>query len=166
VLSRATARIRFLGVLHALFRESISITDLGALLDAFRTLAPEHQDPIELAEAVRSVVRPVASGVADGAKLMALAPVFEETIERGVVESNGQRVLSLPHHTGQQLRAAVRRSLGGLGDEPATIVTRRQGLRPYVRRLLEIDFPRVKVLNFRELPRPVRQKLTAEVEYP
>lgn len=165
VLPDTSARIRLLGVLHELLGESIPITNFDMLLDAFRREAPRHGEPTDLVEAIRATLPPAASRNTDRVKLLGLAPAFEAAIQQALIASDGRRVLALPYQTAQALLAAVERSLDGI-DDAAAIVTRQPGLRPYVSRLLAVRFSRVSVVGDRELPRPVRQRVTTLVPYP
>ena len=60
----------------------------------------------------------------------------------------------MPTHEASQLRETVRAELAAGDDGRAALVVRQAGLRPFVRRLVELDFPDLPVIEAGELVRP------------
>ena len=61
----------------------------------------------------------------------------------------------MPTHEAPELRESIRAELAAEGDDGrAALVVRQAGLRPFVRRLVELDFPDLPVIEAGELSRP------------
>jgi hypothetical protein len=143
---------RFIEVVRSLLLEALPITPLAVL--AHRYLGSVEMPAVELAEALRAAPA-VRERIAHGAAswtLLALSEDCEARI-RGCVHREGDAaVLALEPELTQEILTAVRNEVGALPDgaQPAVVVEDGR-LRPFVRNLLVLEFPRLRVVARREL---------------
>ena len=95
---------------------------------------------------------------------MALSDEFESVVGLSVREREGKRFLAIAPAVAQNLLSELRARLGGVEQEDAALVVRQPGLRPFMRRLFESEFPWLPVLAEHELA-PGLAPLAAQVEY-
>lgn len=149
VLRDGARQWRLVLVLRHLLREGVPIRDLGPVLAALA--AAPGEEPLLIAERTRSGLRPIIAAQVHGGLLYALSEHIERTIAEASRPRAGRTFLALEPEPTQELLAAVRNALPE-GDQIGTIVTQRPGIRPFVRRLFEIEFDRLRVLARNELP--------------
>ena len=85
-----------------------------------------------------------------------LGPSFVRAMETGVFEDGHGQVLGLSPELGQEMLSAVRTEISKLGKEatnPVVIVDDWR-LRPFMRRLTELEFPHLAIVARRELIEP------------
>lgn len=145
------ARRRLTQVLQELLKEEVSVRDLSAILATFAETNPKYREVTEVAESVRMALRPSLPGNQEGRQLTKLSPEFEATVSRWVWERDGTRFLALPHGEYRQLLGATREYIAGHSVRNPVLVVRESGLRPFVRRLIEGEFPSLPVLAEKEL---------------
>jgi type III secretory pathway component EscV len=142
------ARIRFLQMLRALLEEEVSIARLSTLLTIFAEQNPRCSELSEIVEHARRALRAELPGNDLGRNPVALSPAFEAEVARWVQTLDGRSFLAMPPETAQALLAAFRTAHDGAADQ--IVVVRDVRLRPFVRRLLVVEFPLVPVLSWPE----------------
>jgi type III secretion protein V len=144
-------------VLRRLVEEDIGIRDLKGILEALARAPATERDPLALAEHVRSELRRSITfrltGGASALEVILLDPAIEETIRGAVSRSSAGSFLALAPAAARDVVTAVKRALrDDAGAETHTgVVLTRPDIRRHVRKLLETDLPRVRVLSFAEL---------------
>jgi len=156
-----SAKLRFTQVLQGLVRESVPITDLLTILGAFQTHGATDQEVIRVIEAVRQQIKADLPGNDTSKSFLYLSPGFEKEMKKWVWDRDGRVFFAIPPEPTQQLLSAVR----GAVDEKSVIVTRTAVLRPFVRRLIELEFPHVMVLSSSELRPDLRERASGTIEY-
>ena len=140
-------------VLRRLVDEQVSIRDLRAVLEALAS-SPKH-DPADLVEAVRAKLRrPMTYALTRGARELdayLLEPTVEETIRRGVIRSDTGSILSLAPAAARDIKGAFSEAISSREPGALRVVLAPADIRRYVRKLLEADFPEVRVVCAAEL---------------
>jgi hypothetical protein len=161
-ISNPTVTNRFLQVLRGLVREAVPITRLPALLKSFHE-QPATADVIKLVESARQTIKDQLPGNNASLEFLGPSDKFENEIQRYVAKVDGKAFLQIPPQEAQKMLAQVRSAIGDRKQSALAVVTR-ASTRPAFRRLIELEFPRVAVLSFKELcvDWPVR---ISEIEY-
>ncbi len=144
-------KVRFVQVLQALVKEGVPVVDLGTILTIFAEENPGSSEVTDIVEKVRFALRPHLPGNEGDRLLVGLSSEFEEVVRRGIGEQQGKRFLAIPPQETQELLSAVRSGLARQSGKRLALVLRDFALRPFVRRLTEIEFPLLPVLSQREL---------------
>lgn len=142
--------LTFLRVTRALVDESITLADLGPIVDAFVRANRTSEDVIEMIEAVRERVRERLPGADGSVLLVGLPESFEAELASFVRPDGRTRCLALPPEVATSLRAAVADRFAGTPPRSALVVAK-PGLRPFVRMLVRDALPSVAVLARSEL---------------
>jgi tetratricopeptide (TPR) repeat protein len=145
------SRVRMTHVVQDLLREGVAVADLTVILASFRAANQPASGLSEIVERVRADLRPALPGNQEGLRRIALPEEFESILALCVEEVDGKRFLSIPPEVAQNLLGILRAGLDGVERGDAAIVVRQPGLRPFVRRLAEIEFPSLPVLAEQEL---------------
>ena len=164
-LRDSRARVRFMQVLQGLVKEAAPITNLSIILESFRQQSARNKEVIPLIEAARGAIKNELPGNDGLFELFYLSPAFEEEVNRWLCNLDGKVFFAIPPEETQALLAAFRSAVEGHKQSRLTVVTRLERNRPFVRRLIEIEFPRVTVLSAAELRPGLRDKMSGTVEY-
>jgi flagellar biosynthesis component FlhA len=152
----------FVRSLRRLLGERMPLANAKAILTAFAATWTPGGDPIAVAEAIRFALREELPGNRAEARLVPTASAFETALDQWIDRSNGQNVLAMAPVARDELLAALRAGLGGTTDgRPVTVVVGRPELRPFLARLVALEFPRVDVLAERELSDSRRPELAS-----
>lgn len=143
---------RFVEVARSLLLEALPIAPLDALAE--RYLALIDGEAVDIAEELR--VLPAVQGPirrdAASATLFVLGDACEARIRDGVRREGDAAVLALEPAPTQDLLSAVRGEVGAHADGVLQVlVVEDWRLRPFVRNLLVLEFPRLRVVARREL---------------
>ncbi|HXK03299.1 MAG TPA: FHIPEP family type III secretion protein [Verrucomicrobiae bacterium] len=171
VLPDIPCRLRFMRLLQALVTENVPVKDLDSILDAVRcTPTGPGADLLPWVEAVRLKLRDRLPGNNVQSEFFWLSPRFEEQIFQGIARLDGsgdplrtRTLFSLLPETAQDLFKAVRATLGQ-SERHEVIVTRTEGIRPFVRRLIQLEFPYVQTLSLAELRPNLRDKVRRTID--
>jgi hypothetical protein len=142
------ARIRLVAVVRLLAAEQVPLVDLAPVLHALAK-TDRNAEPAAIAESVRAALRTNLPG-AQHSRVRMLPPQLEDRIDSWLQVRDGKRFLAAPVEELEIVRAAIRGQL--VGDMRTPLVVLTLGLRPFVRRLVALDFPLVPVLARSELP--------------
>jgi FHIPEP family protein len=171
VLPDVRWRLKFTRLLQELAAENVPINDFDTILGILsRTPTGSGPDLLPWVEAVRLGLRERLPGNHAESEFFWLSPRFEEEILAGVEQQNGssdllgsKTLFSLSPETAQDLLAAVRSVLSD-SERPPVLVTRAEGIRPFVRRLIRIQFPYVHTLSLTELHGNLRDSVRRMIE--
>jgi type III secretion protein V len=143
-------------VLRRLVEEQVSIRDLRTILQALAEWAPVEKDPVVLTEYVRMALKRYLTHKHAGETGTLVVHLLDAPIEdavRGAVQrTSSGSYLALEPDVSREILDAVRRGVGETapGAAPPVILTQME-IRRYVRRLIEVEHPRVAVLSYQEL---------------
>lgn len=163
-LPQREAKNRFTEMLHWLAKEGAPVSDLALLSEVFQRHAADREDVVPAVEAARLALRDKLPGNEPGNRFWELSAEFEQEIAQNLRQSGGRTFLALEPLPTQNLLSAVREALQGQPQWKTVLVTRGEGLRFYLRRLLEIEFPRVRILSFPELKPEWRKRIGGRIE--
>jgi type III secretion protein V len=141
-------------VLRRLVEERQSIRDLKGILEALALVAASERDALNLAEFVRSqqrrsITHALTRGRAE-LNVVLLDAALEETIRGAVSRTSAGSFLTLAPAAGRDIVTALKRALEPLGTTSAPVLTQ-PDIRRFVRKLLEVDFPELRVVSYAEL---------------
>jgi type III secretory pathway component EscV len=144
--------IRFRGVVTSLLDEQLQCGPMGVLANRYLELSARPS--YEIVEQLRCGDAALSSITQDAArwKVYTLAPGFVESIGTQIVREGDAAVLALEPELAQEALSAVRSAIGPDqhdGEIPVILVEDWQ-IRPFVRKLIELEFPHVRVVARRE----------------
>lgn len=143
------ARVRFLGGLHLLLRESVPVADLDTLLEVFEQ--SEGQELAAVVEEARFALRGEIPAAEPSRTFVRLSSAVESALARSVVTREGKRFLSLDPEWAQMFTRAAAAALEGLNLREVSVVAEQEEVRPYLWTLMSTGFPGVSVVAAREL---------------
>ncbi len=143
-------------VLQRLVREEVSIRDIKGILEAVSEWGRVESEPLQLTELVRSsMARQICFKYArsDGKLIVyQVEPEIQQAITESVRHTPTGSYLGLSPDMQTDILEAIRNQLG---DRPLTaqtpVILTEPDVRPYFRRLVEVEFPEAAVLSIREL---------------
>jgi type III secretion protein V len=150
-LPDATAQQRLLQVLQALLREQVPIKQLDAILTEFATASNAQLDVIEITERVRMALRADLLGNATTRTLIKLPQPLEQMIAEGIRRQNGKVFLALTPERTQEFLSKFRNEVDDRSEHTLTLVVSTSALRPFVKRVVELEFTTLPVLAETEL---------------
>ncbi len=160
------AKRRLNKVLHYLVKESVPLMNLALILKTFGEYNFGTEDIIPIVEALRLAMKEELPGNRPGYHFLELSPEFEEEIQYYIHQSNGKKFLAIEPQTTQNILTAFRKAVQPYSQWKTVVVTRDEkdeGIRFYVRQLIQLDFPRINVLSFRELKPELRKQISASI---
>jgi flagellar biosynthesis component FlhA len=150
VLPDDAARLRFGRVLRALVREGVSIAPLGEILRAIQAGGLPHDDVHDAVRNVRLQLAKQLPGNGSRAPRGYAPESFESGISPWIVTQDGRLYLDIPPQVTQALMAEIREFLQHQAPN-VTLIARDARIRPFMRQVVEIEFPRVFVIAEEEL---------------
>jgi type III secretion protein V len=155
VVPKPVALTQLADVLRRLVEERQSIRDLKGILEALSLVAHAEKDPLNLAEFVRSQQRrAITHSLTRGGRdlsVVLLEPMIEDTIRAAVSRTSAGSFLTLAPAAGRDIVTAVKRALEPLGQTPPPPILTQPDIRRFVRKLLEVDLPEIRVVSYAEL---------------
>lgn len=164
-LPDSSAKVRFLQALQGLVRESVPIVNLQRILESFSTNGLKDPEIIRVIEAIRATLSDILPGNDKSYNVLTLSPTFEEEIKRWLQREEGKIFFAILPEQTQELLSAVRDFIGERNQERFVIVTQDADIRPFVRRLIELEFPRIMVLSSNELKPDLRGNVSGVITY-
>jgi len=169
-LTRNVPLPRLTEVLKRLVREDISIRNLRQIAHGLIDWAPREKDTVLVTEYVRTCLsRYISYRFADedgSLSAVVLHPTVEEQMRQAIRQTSGGTVLMLNPATSQQIAAQIGNALQPFVQaDPArsVVLLTSLELRPYLRKLTEIELGRVPVLSYQELVPTIRVNTLATV---
>lgn len=170
-LQRNVPVARLAEVLKRLVREDISIRNLPEIAHSLIEWAPREKDTVMLTEYVRTRLSRYIShrfAGADGSlSAVVLHPSVEEQMRQAIRQTSGGAVLMLNPATSrqiaEQIQQALRPFVAAHGDAQSAVLLTSLEIRPYVRKLTEIELGRVPVLSYQEILPTMRVNTLASV---
>lgn len=145
-------------ILRRLIQENISIKDMKSIIEAIAEHAAMENDPIMLTEYVRSSLKRYIAWkyASDNSLLMVylVDPQLEMLIQDNIHQSSTGNFLALDPSISQRIIENARELFNknsNLNHQPPIFLTQME-IRPFLKRLLNIEFPEAIVLSYQELP--------------
>lgn len=165
VVPKVVSLYQLTEVLQRLVREGISIRDMKGVLEALSEWGRVESDALQLTELVRSsLARQICFKHArsDGRLIVyQVDPEIQQTVSESIRHTSTGKYISLAPDIQQEILLAIRRQLANRPPtaSPAVVLTEPE-VRPYLRRLVELEFPDAAVISMRELaaevmPQPI-----------
>lgn len=156
VVPKVVNLFQFTEVIQRLVRESVSIRDLKGIIEALSEWGRVESDPLQLTELVRSsLARQICfkNARSDGKLIVyTVEPEIQQTITDSIRHTPTGTYLGLSPDIQSDILNAIRDELGQrpFTAGPATVLVEAE-VRPYFRRLVEVEFPDAAVISTREL---------------
>jgi flagellar biosynthesis protein FlhA len=150
---KAVSWFELTDVLRRLVAEEIGIGDLKTILEALSPRTPDWGDTVMLTERVRHALsRQITAKFlrgADALPVLLLDPEIETAIGSVIQRTPVGVFLLLAPEMSQDILAAVRASVGSLSNRAAgaPILVSGADVRPFVRKLVSLEFPALHVLS-------------------
>lgn len=144
-----TAKLRFGRVLRLLLAESVPVTDLREILEA----AVESDSRDDVFKAVRDVrlrLRRRLPGNSLRAARRELPAEIEDPLDQWLKHDNGKTFFAISPEATRNFLNAVRALVNPANDHEVLVV-RSADLRPFIRRMVEVEFPSLMVIACDEL---------------
>jgi type III secretion protein V len=156
VVPKPITLIQLTDILRRLVEERVSIRDLRAILEALSVVGNAEKDPLTLAEFVRAQLRrPLTHALTRGARelsVILLDSHIEEAVRGAITRTPAGAFLSLAPAATRDIVSAVRRAISNhAGDATPLIILTQPDIRRFVRKLLEPEFPDVRIISYAEL---------------
>ncbi len=137
-------------VFRAMLAEGVGIRPIGPICERYAELRQSAVPAHEIVERLRALpeVREHLPG-AEGHSFFAVSDAFLDVFERSINTADGHPLLAMLPEDCQATLTAVRNTV--TGERPEALIVHRPVLRPFVRRLLELEFPTLPVLAASEL---------------
>ncbi len=154
----------FVTVLRALVTEEVPITPLDQICRTFCESLGAGLDLTAIVEGTRSLpdLRPKLPGNNNNYTLYRLGPQFMAQIEQSIRTEQEHRFLAMEPEKCQQALAAVRDKVASQAG--IALWVEQPALRPFVRRLTEIEFPGIPVLSRQELLPELTGQMAGEID--
>ncbi|MBN2054630.1 FHIPEP family type III secretion protein, partial [bacterium] len=155
-VGRVASPLLLSDVLKRLVAEGVSIRDLRTILQTVARWGSVEKNPLQLAEFVRmDLCRQICHELGGGTACLhvhLLDPLVEETIQAAIRQTPAGNYLSLDPAFREDFYTILKRELelSNNGGHRPIILTAAE-VRPYVRGLLQADYPGVAVLSYDEL---------------
>jgi type III secretion protein V len=144
-------------ILRRLAAEGVSLRSLREILGALAERAPADSDPVTLTEHVRAALRRqiTFAHVGGSGVLHAyfLDPIIEDTVREAIAHTTSGGALAIEPELSSDIVKAVGRAVA---NNSAPVIVTATDIRCHVRRLLEIEHPRLAVLSYQEIEPDVK----------
>lgn len=136
-------------VFRALVAERVPINDVAGIAQKYLELCRKGTNLVDIVEQVRALpeVRLRLFGNRDGVRQFKLDKDFSRFIAEGIHQDDPVPTLALTPEFCQQALSMVRNNV----TDDAVLVVDTSSIRPFVRRLVELEFPELPVLTLLEL---------------
>ncbi|MBN1479258.1 FHIPEP family type III secretion protein [candidate division KSB1 bacterium] len=150
VLPDSEARIRFASVLSWLIKEHVPINSWEKILSVLKSKGLMTNTIEDLLRAVRLELKEELPGNTTEVRHINLPHEIEDQISNGLWRQNGKSFLAIPAGETQNLLSQIR-ELVNPDDNNQVLVVERTEIRPFVRRLVELEHPMLMVIARDEL---------------
>lgn len=144
------AKYYFAQILRALVREQVPITSWKDILEAFKETEPINGDISSAVRAIRLQLKEQLPGNTPNAPHLELPMEWEDMFIAGLKDKDGRTFLTLPPKETFEFLSTIRGAVKAR-DWNLVLVTQSPEIRPFVRQLVEHEFPHLMVLAQDEL---------------
>jgi flagellar biosynthesis component FlhA len=151
-------------VMKGLLNEGVPIIEFEKLVERFNESRKDKKNLLTIIDTIRSLpeVKTTLPGNNDQYSFYRLGQRFEEEVKKSVSIEDYLPFLATKPLIIQKALTAVRRKIGS--NRNVALFVENAELRPFVRQLIEIEFPLVPVLSRMELLPDLEGKITGEIE--
>ena len=153
----------FAGVLRALVAEQTPIAELRAVCERYFACRQESVPLLDIAEEVRllpEITKHLAGNTA-GTGLITMDDRFEQVLLAAIHRDGPHSVLVLKPDACQEALRELKEKIDG--QEGVALVADAAPVRPFLRKLIELEWPQIPVLTRRELITELQQAADARV---
>ena len=163
--TRPENRAALTTVCRALVAEEVSIGEFPAICEAFDRGCVEGAGLQDIVESIRALplFGPRLPGNEQKYAVLPFGPRYEAGIRRAIYESDSHAVLAMEPKRCQEALTALRNE-AGVEDRHLALMVHDPALRPFVRRLIELEFPHIPVLSRLELRTDAKLETERRIE--
>ncbi len=154
-------------VVRALLQERVPVRSMPAIVEGLRDGMSRSESVAAIAERVRchDAVRYGLPGLSWRTRYLRLTPVTEAMLAKRLRTLNGQAVLAIEPEVTQEFLAAVRTAVQSLEDSGwVAVLVENPDIRPHMRALVELEFPHLPVVAWRELDDWMRERVIVTLD--
>ena len=148
-----TSRLRFGRVLRSLVKERVPIKQWTEILRTIQDIGLPDDDVCEVVRTLRLKLKQLLPGNTLNLQRVNLPSETERKLEHGLRHEDGKTFIALPPNIVQDFIAEVHSLIDG-NQENRVLVVQSSKLRPFLQRIVELEFPKLIVLAFEELTNP------------
>lgn len=145
-----TAVLRFGRLLRALLAEQVSIAPWQTILETVQQTGLPDDDGHDVLRQVRRRLATYLPGNQPGDQRVPVPAAVEQEITRWLVKQNDKHFFAIPPEQTQELLETIR-ELVAEHDEDIVLMTESADVRPFLRRLVELEFPHLLVIAREEV---------------
>ncbi|MEN6375100.1 MAG: FHIPEP family type III secretion protein [Smithella sp.] len=149
-LPDSASRCRFARALRELAKERVPITNWHGILEVICDIGLTNDDVREAIRALRLRLKPQLPGNDVFAQHISVPPEIEAKISAEIQIQEGKIFLAMLPEETQEVLSAIRELVGTVARNQ-TLVVRDSVVRPFVRRLVELEWPDLLVLSQEEV---------------
>jgi len=144
-------------ILRRLVEEGVSVRDLRSILEALAQAPPTDKDPLSLTELVRSHLRRATTfqltGGASALSVYLLDPDVEDTVRGAVQRTPSGSFLALSPQVAREILSSMHSvvSTARPPEGSMAVLLTQPDVRRFIRKLLESEFPEMRVVSYAEL---------------
>lgn len=150
ILPNNETQLHFASLLRALVKENVPITSWEKILEAVNGPELTKNDVGAMVHTVRLQLKEMLPGNNTKAKLINLPYEIESKFANWIWQQNNKTFFAIPPEDTQELLSQIR-ELVNSSDVNEVLVVHRAEVRPFVRRLVELEYPTLMVLSLEEL---------------
>jgi type III secretory pathway component EscV len=149
-------------VFKGLLNEKVPIRPLDCIFNKFYELNAAHENELKILEAIRSLdeIRPLLPGNQEKYSFFQAGQYFSELIKQSIYRETPKPFLAMELHNCQEALTAVRNKVGS--EQDVAILVEDPEIRPFLRKLIELEFPNVPVLSRLELLKKFKNKINED----
>jgi hypothetical protein len=156
VVPSVVSWLELANVLRRLVAEGVGVGDMGRILAAFAEGLPDGIDTVELAERARhalnaQITARFTRGRGD-LSVLRLDPQIESRVHGALKRTSTGLYLMLEPQLTQDILAAIRQEVQAMGPAASHVpILTSAEIRPFVRKLVELEFPSLHALSRQDL---------------
>ena len=154
--SDAVCQLRFGRVLRALLAEQVSIAPWREILRVIQDVGLPHDDVHKAVQAVRLRLKPYLPGNGPQILRKQVPESVETRVARWLQAQDGKLYFSIPPEDTQDLLSTIRTYVEPF-EKDIALVVRELRVRPFIRKLIELEFPNIMVMAEEECLTPDEQ---------
>jgi type III secretion protein V len=153
-------------LLNSFVAEEVPIKDLDVIFKQFTALSSDGINLTAMVEQLRSLpeILPKLPGNNEQHSFYQLGQKFEAEINESIITDHGQPFLAMEPTECQEALYAVRDVVAS--QTHVALLTEKSELRPFVRKLIELEFPNIPVLSRQELLPGLEDKIVGVISLP
>lgn len=143
----------FVLVCRVLLRDGVSLVPIKAILNTYLRLHRAKNTLVQIVEEIRCLdeIRPLLPGNNQYHSFVTLSSEIEREVSRSLDYSANQPVLAMDPEQIQNIFSATATEFENLTTDVVAMLVSNNSIRPFVRKILSLQYPNLQVLSQKEL---------------